>query len=342
MININGTNIELILAPMAEITDAPFRIINKLYGADLVFTQMVSARGIANKHFDTLRYAVFNKDEKPIGIQLLAENIEFIDDAISEIKKLKPDVIDLNASCPANDICNKGLGAKLLEYPDKLYKLLDKIIITSKSIPVSVKLRLGYENIKIFEILDTIKDLPLKFITIHARKKSDFYSGIPYYDIVKKVKDNYEFKIVFNASCFSLDDYITIKDKTNADAVMIARGALGNPFIFKQIKSYIEKQPFYFYDKYDILNAVKLHAELIYKEYGPIIFAKMLRKYLCWYFMYFENFDKFVNEIYKIDDYKLMVDFLECFVENNCYLPNSEESLKNKNKFQERVLFWLS
>lgn len=341
MIELNNNKIELILAPMSEITDYPFRQINKKFGADLTFTQMVSARGIASQHFDTLKFLVFDKKEKPIGVQLLIENEEYVEDSLSTIIKLKPDIIDLNAGCPSNEICKKGLGAQLLNNPAKLYKLLEKIIVNAKDIPVSVKLRIGFDKINIFEILDYIDNLPLHFITIHARLRNQFYTGQPDYDIVRKIKDKYDKKIVFNGSCFTVDDYIKIKELTNADAVMIARGALGNPFIFTQIKNKISSNNVDMVTKEDILEVAKEHCELIYKTYGEINFAKMARKYLIWYFMYFENIYKFIGDIYKVEQYNDILNYINEFSQKNNYNPNSKLAEEIKELFYNRVLFWV-
>ncbi len=340
MITLNGKNIDLILAPMAEISDYPFREINKKYGADLTFTQMVSARGISNKHFDTLRYLIFNKKEKPIGVQLLIENEEYIEDSVSELVKLNPDVIDLNAGCPSNEICKKGLGAQLLNNPNKLRKILENIILYSKNIPVSLKLRIGFDRINIFEVFEYIKDFPLAFITIHARLKSEFYTGTPNYDVVKMVKQKYDKKIVFNGSCFCEDDYFKIKDLTNADAVMIARGALGNPFIFSKIKSCFERKKFVV-DKYLILDIAKLHSKLILDTYGEINFAKYSRKYLIWYFMYFTNIFSLIDNIYKVDKYDDIINLINEFTNKNDINTDINEINKIKNMFYNKVLFWL-
>jgi tRNA-dihydrouridine synthase B len=147
---------KLILAPMADITDSSFRTIAKKNGAGLTFTQMVSAKGVVNNNFDTLRLLVFSRSEKPIGVQLLGNNPEYLSGAVKELIKLKPDLIDLNCGCPVDKVTKYNMGADLLDDPKQIGKLVNSMVKVSEGVPISVKVRLGRDKKKI-NIIDNAK-----------------------------------------------------------------------------------------------------------------------------------------------------------------------------------------
>ena len=134
---------KLLVAPMAEISDSAFRKIAKDYGAGLTFTQMVSAEGVVKNNFETLRYLVFNRKEKPIGVQVLGKDIEILHSAVKDLANFRPDVIDLNSGCPVDKVCKYDMGAKLLNDPVHLGKIVNSMFKAAEGIPISVKLRLG-------------------------------------------------------------------------------------------------------------------------------------------------------------------------------------------------------
>ncbi len=165
-------NNKIIIAPLADVSDAPFRKINKMFGADLTFTQMVSAKGAISNQFDSLRYLVFAREEKPIGVQILGNHPIVIEDFISQIVSLKPDLIDLNCGCPAQKVINQKLGASLLDNPILLEKIIKSMVKKSEGIPVSVKLRLGRSKNKI-NIAENVRmrGAGASLVTVHGKAR---------------------------------------------------------------------------------------------------------------------------------------------------------------------------
>ena len=199
---------KIIIAPLADISDAPFRKICKNFGADLTFTQMVSAKGVLSNQFDSLRYLVFSREEKPIGVQILGNDPDIIDEVIGQIKGYKPDLIDLNCGCPVTKVVNQKLGASLLDDPLLLEKIITKMVKRAGEIPVSVKLRLGRNKTKI-NILQNAKiaeNAGASSITIHGRTRDDRYDVESNWEWIKKAKESVSIPVYGNGSLFEPKD----------------------------------------------------------------------------------------------------------------------------------------
>ncbi len=335
-----------ILAPMAEITDAPFRKICKENGAGFTFTQMVSAKGVVENSFYTLKMLVYNRSEKPIGVQLLGSEPEYIQKAIHEIISVKPDLIDLNCGCSVPHVCKMGFGASLLDDPKNLGSLVRIMKNASKGIPVSVKIRLGKDRrkINVLEIAKEAEQNGADLIIVHARARSDSYLDKPDWSWIKKVKESISIPVVGNGSLFEAEDCVKMINETGCDSVLIARGALGNPFIFDRLNQILEtgKDP----GKPDI-NKIKetalRHLNLQIEDSGEENGVKKVKKYLIWYFKYFNGISYFIEKIFTLHTKELISEFIEEHVqkiEKGIY-PN-EDIGKIKADFENRVLFWMN
>ena len=336
---------KLILAPMAEISDAPFRKIAREYGAGLTFTQMVSADGVVRGNFNTLRFATFHKSEKPIGIQVLGNDETILREAARKLSSLKPDVIDLNCGCPVNKVISNKMGAYLLNDPPKLGRLVKALVEGSNGIPVSVKLRLGMDagRITVIENAKRAEENGAAYIAIHARLRNDKYDVEPAWEWIAKVKESVSIPVVGNGSVFTPFDAKKMIDETGCDSVMVARGALGNPFLFRDFNNLIEKniQPLS-PDIDEVKNLALKHLKMLVKEYGEINSLDKAKKNIIWYFRVFGGITELLDKIFKT---KTKLELEEIIINHSDTIKNnfySEEDLDYYyKKFKNRVLFWL-
>ncbi len=332
------------MAPMADITDAPFRKIAKSFGAGLTFTQMISAKGVVTNNFNTLRLLAYDKQEKPIGVQILGNDPKYLSLAVKELKQYRPDVIDLNCGCPASKVTKYNMGANILGDPLFLGKLVRSMTNASEGIPISVKIRLGKEKNKI-NVLETAKaaeDNGAAFVTIHARSRTTGYAEDPEWEWIRKVKESLSIPVVGNGSLFTAKDAIKMKEETGCDAVMIARGALGNPFIFEHYNSYFDNGIVSGEPSLEEIQKVAItHLNLLTREYGEEIGTAKAKKNIIWYFMNSGGIYNLVTDVLDSRSSAEIEEFIRIHIEkikNNEY---PEDDLKRiKNLFLEKVIFW--
>lgn len=225
---------------MAEITQLPFRLLCKKFGADIVITEMISANALARENKRTLKLLKTTKEEKPVGVQLFGANTSNI---IKSIKLIKDDFdfVDLNFGCPAQKIVKQGAGSYLLQRPKKIDEILSKA--TKFNTPITIKIRSGFKKINFLELGKIAENNNLSAITLHARTQTQGYTGKANWDNIKELKENISIPVIGNGDVFSYEDYKKIKDYTKCDSVMIGRAAIGNPFIFKEIKEKKDYKP---------------------------------------------------------------------------------------------------
>lgn len=337
---------KLILAPMAEVTDSSFRKICKEFGAGFTFTQMVSAEGVIKNNFNTLKYLSFNRSEKPIGVQLLGNDPQIIGEATKEISKFKPDLIDFNAGCSVDKVTSHKMGSALLDDPKSIYKILKQMVDNSNGIPISIKLRLGKDNnhINILDTAKAVEDSGASLIFVHARTRKDKYDDEPNWQWIKKVKEKISIPVVGNGSVFTPQDAINMRTQTNCDSVMIARGALGNPFIFSQYNLFIENGSEPLEPEMELVySTVIKHIDLLEKEFGEFIALDRAKKHSLWYFRTRPGIDELIDIVLSVrslsDLKKVLLLHIEKISANNFPKVNNQEIFE---KFNKRVLFWLS
>ncbi|MCX7798317.1 MAG: tRNA dihydrouridine synthase DusB [Melioribacter sp.] len=336
---------KLFLAPMAEITDSSFRRICKELGAGLTFTQMVSAAGVIKNDFETLRNLSFHKSEKPIGIQILGKDPDIISDAVKEISQLNPDLIDLNCGCPVAKVTSYSMGAALLDDPKTLGQIVNSMVKASGGIPISVKVRLGrnFKKINVIEVAKSVEENGAALIFIHARTREEKYDAEPHWEWIKYVKESIKIPVVGNGSLFHPEDVERMLKETQCDSAMIARGALGNPFIFRRYNMLVENG----YDpgepEIDEVRDVLLkQVSYLEEEYGEIRCIDKVKKNIIWYFMKYPGIDFLVDKIFSlqnISSLKSLVTEHTEKIKNNYYELNLNNDLHTK--FKRRILFWL-
>ncbi len=250
----------LFLAPMADVTDVSFRLLCKKYGVGLTFTEMISATALARKNNNSLKLFDVQEQERPIGIQLMGQNLEDIKKAIKFVEN-KVDFIDFNMGCPVEKIVKQGNGAALMKRPNKIRE----IIRVAKSItdkPISIKIRSGWDkkSINAVEIAKIAEEEGCAFITIHGKTKTQDRSSEADWNIIKQVKESVSIPVVGNGGINSPEDAKRMFEETGCDYVMIGRAASKNPFIFKQINDYLEKGN---YKEINFKNKLKFFREYL-------------------------------------------------------------------------------
>lgn len=337
---------KIFLAPMAEVTDSSFRKIVKENGVGIAFTQMVSAQGVLKNNFESLRLFSFSRDEKPIGVQVLGNDPEIVGDAVKELKKFSPDLIDLNSGCPVDKVVNNKMGSALLENAELLGRIVRKMADAAGDVPVSVKLRLGKDrrHINIVETAKAVEDNGASLVFVHARARVDKYDTHPDWEWIGKVKKNLKIPIVGNGSLLTPEDIKSMLDSTGCDSAMVARGALGNPFIFDRFNKLIETGADPGQPGLDVVKSTLLrHIEYLKNEFGEIKSLDKAKKQALWYFRNYEKIEFLLDNIFSVKDYgeleKLISNHVETLMNSgSAYLPNEVID----SRFRKKVLFWLA
>lgn len=275
----------LILAPMAGVSDLPFRTLNRRFGCELGFIEMINARCLGHKSRKTAEMMSTNEQDAPLGVQLVGCEPIFIERAMAVLSKYRYDVLDFNAACPERKVTRRGEGASLLKDPEKLQSLL-RLIISRSAAPVTVKIRTGWDSdsINAPDVARAAEDAGVRAIFIHGRTKQQLYAGGVDYGTIRRVKKAVRVPVIGSGDVFSGPLARKMFDETGCDAVLVARGALGNPWIFSQISHYLKAgaelpAP----EMEEIIRTMKEHlvlsVDFFGEKYGVIIF----RKFFGWY-----------------------------------------------------------
>ncbi|MDR1754721.1 MAG: tRNA dihydrouridine synthase DusB [Eubacterium sp.] len=286
------------LAPMAGVSDYAFRIIAKRYGASHVTGEMVSSKGICYSDKNSEKLLAVTDDERPMSVQLFGAEPEFMAKAAQVAMKYNPDIIDINAGCPVPKIVGNGAGAALM----KDLKLLERIVSAvakAVDIPVTLKIRSGWDErgINAVETAKMAESAGISAVTVHARTKTQLYSGCADPEVIMRVKQAVRIPVIGNGDVRSLDDCINMYHDTGCDLVMIGRAAYGNPWLFREINNWFEKgeRLDYIPCLSEKLEMMIIHIELLAKTKGEIIGMKEARKVAGWYLKGVNGAAKFRN-----------------------------------------------
>ena len=244
MWNVGKINVDkaVLLAPMEDVTDISFRTVCRELGADVVYTEFVNSEGLIRSNEKTHKKLRIVEEERPVGIQIYGGNIKSMIGAAKIAEAENPDLIDINAGCWIKGVVACGAGAGLLKDPAYMAELV-KSVVDNVSIPVTVKTRLGMDGstITILDVVRRLEDAGAKALTIHCRTRAQGHSGIADWSWIPKIKEVVSIPVALNGSIFTAEDVKKAFEETNADAIMIARGAIGNPWIFKETKELLSK-----------------------------------------------------------------------------------------------------
>lgn len=307
----------LILAPMAGVTDLSFRKICKEFGPGLVCTEMVSSKAIFYDDSKTKLLMNTEGEKRPISMQIFGSDEETMGYAAKYVSKLA-DIVDINMGCPAPKVVKNGDGSKLLLDIEKAEKVI-KSVVKNSSKPVTLKLRKGWDlnNIVAVEFAQMAENAGVSAITIHGRTRTEMYSGKADLDIIKKVKESVKIPVIGNGDIVDEEAALKMFEYTGVDGIMIGRGTFGNPWIFERIKYFLEtgeKLPEI--SKEEKLRVIKKHIELELQEKEEITAIREMRKHIAWYTKNMPNSSEFRNEINKIEDKDALIKKVEEFF--NC------------------------
>jgi tRNA-dihydrouridine synthase B len=275
----------LILAPMAGITDLPFRMLCRKFGAELAFVEMINCRSVSYKSRKTKNMLSTLPKDKPLGLQILGSEEQYILKSLEVLKNYKFDLLDFNAACPAKKVVRRGEGSSLLQDGKKFSRIL-KLIVKNSWLPVTVKIRAGWDkdSVNAKEMALLAQDCGVSALFIHGRTKTQAYSGGVDYNIIREVKKVLGIPLIASGDIFSGILAKKMFEETGCDGLAVARGSLGNPWIFKEIQEYLENgkvvdRP----EEKEVVQVIREHMNACLDFYGERNGVVIFRKFFIWY-----------------------------------------------------------
>lgn len=306
----------IFLAPMAGVTDMPFRRICKKYGAGVVYSEMISAKGLFYNDKKTAELMQISSDERPCAIQIFGSDPNIMAEIIPKVMAYNPEFIDINMGCPTPKIVNNGDGSALLKNPALIGKIV-RAVSDASSMPVTVKIRKGWDDgsVNAVETAKIIEENGASAIAVHGRTRAQFYSGEADWDIIRQVKQTVKIPVIGNGDIWNAEDAKRMMEYTGCDAVMVARGAEGNPFIFRQINELFKTGSVSYYPTAQerIMQAIE-HTEALAEFKGEERGVKEARKHIAWYIKGLPNASSVKGEIFKVSDVASMKNILTEYI----------------------------
>lgn len=303
----------LILAPMAGVTDLPFRLLCKEQGAGLLCMEMVSAKAILYKNKNTEELLTIDPRENPVSLQLFGSDPDIISEIAKQIEERPFDILDINMGCPVPKVVNNGDGSALMKNPKLAGEIIEK---TARAIhkPVTVKIRKGFDDahINAVEMAHIAEESGAAAIAVHGRTREQFYSGTADWDIIRQVKEAVSIPVIGNGDIRNAEDVIAMEQETGCDGFMIARGAEGNPWIFSQILHYfktgqlLEKPSFE-----EVTEMLLRHARMQLEFKGDYTGIREIRKHAAWYTAGYRNSSKLRGRINEVENYDQLAELFE-------------------------------
>lgn len=321
--NIGNVEIKnnVVLAPMAGISNSAYRTIIKEMGAGLIYAEMVSDKAISYESKKTIDMLYMTDMERPIAQQIFGSDKESFVKAAKYIEKtMKPDIIDINMGCPVPKVAIKNqAGSALLKNPEKVYEIVSSVV-NAVNVPVTVKIRSGWDSnsINAVEIAKMIERAGASAITVHPRTRAQGYTGKADWNIIKAVKENVTIPVIGNGDIRSCYDAKRMLDETKCDAVMIGRGVLGNPWLIKECVEYLAtgKEPIKVSLK-EKMDMVKRHYKLLEETKGEKLALLEMRTHAAWYLKGLENSTKLKEAIFKTKTKEEFLKLIDDFIEQN-------------------------
>ncbi|WP_310601812.1 tRNA dihydrouridine synthase DusB [Anaerosporobacter sp.] len=308
-VNIGGN---LIVGPMAGVTDLPFRLLCKEQGADLIYTEMVSAKGIMYNNKNTEVLLEIEEKERPVALQLFGADADILSEMAKRIEHRNFDILDINMGCPVPKVVNNGEGSALLKDPKLVGEIVYKV---SRAIqkPLTAKIRIGFDEtcINAVEIAKIIEQNGAAAIAVHGRTRAQYYSGKANWDVIRQVKEAVSIPVIGNGDVVTVEDAKRITEETGCDGIMIGRGIQGNPWLFSQIKEYfatgiIPEKP----HVNEVIEMIMRHAKLQIQFKGEYVGIREMRKHVAWYTTGYPKSAKLrntVNEIASLEDLEALM-----------------------------------
>lgn len=305
----------LLLAPMEDVSDPPFRAVCKQNGADLMYTEFISSEGLIRDAAKSIAKLDIFDYEKPIGIQIFGNEIDSMREAAAIVEEARPDILDINYGCPVNKVACKGAGAGILLDIDKMVSMTAEIV-KAVNIPVTVKTRLGWDNdtIRIVEVAERLQDVGIQAISIHARTRKQMYKGEADWSYLNKVKENPRLHIpVFgNGDIDSPEKALEYKNKYNVDGMMIGRASIGYPWIFNEIKHFLATgEKLAAPGLEERIAVAKKHLDFSVEWKGSKLGILEMRRHYTNYFRGMPNFKQYRAEMVTAETYEHVCEILE-------------------------------
>lgn len=304
--NIGNVSLDnrVFLSPMAGVTDLPFRLICKQKGCGMLYTEMINAKALCYNDENTKKMTKIEDEEHPIAIQIFGSEPEYMGRATEILNSHPNEILDINMGCPAPKVVKNGDGSALMRNP-KLAEEVMKAVVKNSTKPVTLKIRKGWDDqsINAVEIAKIAEQSGISAVAIHGRTREQYYSGKADWDIIKEIKDAISIPVIGNGDVFEIEDAINMLEKTNCDAIMIGRGAQGNPWIFNRINHYMETgeilpKP----TPEEKINTAIEHMKLAVEEHGEYVAVREMRKHIGWYIKGLKNSARYRDEINKLTD----------------------------------------
>lgn len=288
-----------ILAPMAGVTDLPFRVLCHEQGAGLVCMEMVSAKAIYYRNKNTEALMEIEPGERPVSLQLFGSDPELMGEMARQIEERPFDILDINMGCPVPKVVNNGEGSALMKNPELVRKIVTSVVKAVQK-PVTVKIRRGFDerHVNAVEIAKIIEDCGAAAVAVHGRTREQYYAGHADWDIIRQVKEAVSIPVIGNGDIFTPQDAGRMMEETGCDGVMVARGAKGNPWIFSRIDHYLKtgevlpKQ-----GPEEVKQMILRHAELLVAFKGEYTAMREMRKHVSWYTAGYPHSAALRNEI---------------------------------------------
>lgn len=306
------------LAPMAGVTDISFRGLCKEMGCELVYTEMVSAKALYYGSENTQSLLRIADEESPVACQIFGNDPDIMAQVVREHLNHRDDIciIDINMGCPAPKITKNGEGSALMKEPELAGRIVSAIKKISNK-PVTVKFRKGYdeESINAIEFAKIMEQSGADAVAVHGRTKKQMYEGKADWDIIAKVKNSISVPVIGNGDVFTAEDALRLKERTNCDGIMIARGSMGNPWIFKQVKRVLQGKEVLPITHEEKIDMCLRHYELAIKYDGERKAVREMRKHSSWYIKGMHNSSELRNVINTIDDSVKVLEMLREYKE---------------------------
>lgn len=309
----------LILAPMAGVTDLPFRLLCKEQGAGLLCMEMVSAKAILYKNRNTEDLLTIDKRENPVSLQLFGSDPDIMSEIAKQIEDRPFDILDINMGCPVPKVVNNGDGSALMKNPKLAGEIIEKTARAIKK-PVTVKIRKGFdeEHVNAVEMAHIAQESGAAAVAVHGRTRSQFYSGKADWDIIRQIKEAVSIPVIGNGDILTAKDVIAMQKQTGCDGFMIARGAEGNPWIFAQILHYFKTGEEFPKPAFEEVTQMLLrHARMQLEFKGEYTGIREIRKHAAWYTAGYRNSSKLRGRINEVETYEQ----LEALFQEVCHFP---------------------